>query len=234
MRFFRLAITVCLLTITAKADVLSLLNSRLLGVDSIFWENQGVVEFDPLSSGTTTNGNGFTVSGTPTFLFLGSTYNADFLPTDGVLTTFDPNNGPASGGIRINFKNPIYGGGAQIQIPAFGVPFTAIVEAFGAGGVSLGTVTRTGSVNNPSLGDGSALFIGVRSNLQDIVALEFRTTDGQRSAIDGLGINNLSITGAVVPEPSTYVAVPALAGLLLAAHRRRRSAAGLRAPAVQR
>lgn len=234
MKILRLALSVGLLIATAKADVLSMLSARPSPVDSIFWDAQGVSELDEIASGSTTNGNGFVIAGNRTFLFMGSTFNADFLPTDGVLTTFDPNNGAPAGGFRITFDQPIYGGGAQIQIPSFGVPFVAQVEAFGAGGISFGTVSRTGSVNDPSQGDGSALFLGVRSDLQDIIALEFRTTDEQGGSIDGLGVNNVSIVGAsAVPEPAG-LAAPALAGLIFAAWRRRHSAGRLRSDSNQR
>ena len=114
MKILRLALSVGLLIATAKADVLSMLSARPSPVDSIFWDAQGVSELDEIASGSTTNGNGFVIAGNRTFLFMGSTFNADFLPTDGVLTTFDPNNGAPAGGFRITFDQPIYGGGAAL------------------------------------------------------------------------------------------------------------------------
>lgn len=210
--------TVSLLASSAVAGTISGVAGRPIG-DAITWSSQGV-ELDLITGGSTTGGNAFTLSGGAAFTLLaGSTYNADFLPTDMVLSVFDPGSGPLPGDIRIQFASPVRAAGAQVQINSFGTPFTVVMEAFGLGGVSFGTVSLSGSVNNPSLGDGSALFVGLRSTLTDIYAIRFST------GTDGMAINDVSLsyTGEVVPEPASGLLLVAAAGGYWLVSRRRRS-----------
>ena len=179
----------------ASAGNITLVSSRaaISATDTIDWSTQGN-EFDVKTSGTTVGCNAFTLSGASVLtLFSGSTYAADFLATDTVLAAFDvANAGAIPGAIRITFATAVGAAGAQLQITTFGLPFTGVLEAFGTSG-SFGTVSLAGlSVPNPPSGDGSAPFIGIRSDLTDIIAIEFRTAN------DGTAINNVSIGAAAL------------------------------------
>lgn len=205
----------------ASAGTLTAIGNRgtIGSADAISWGTLGS-EFDALSSGASTSGNAFTLSGATTFTLLaGSTYNADFLAADTVLSVFDVTSGPLPGSIRIVFASPIRAAGAQVQINAFGTPFTVVLEAFGAGSVSFGSVNFSGSVNDPSLGDGSALFAGIASSATDIYELQFST------GTDGMAINDVSLayTGSFqeIPEPASMLLMVAGGGAMLLLRRRR-------------
>lgn len=219
-RSSRLLAVLCLLGLaaaTASAGTLTAIGTRgsIGATDAIVWSGLGN-ELDPVTGGASTGGNSFTLSGASTFtLLLGSTYNADFLPTDTVVSLFDPASGPLPGSLRITFASPIRAAGAQVQINAFGTPMTVVLEAFGLGGVSFGSVNFNGSVNDPSLGDGSALFAGVLSSAADIYELRFST------GTDGMAINDVSLAydAAEVPEPASALLLAAAAGAFLVVRR---------------
>lgn len=207
----------------ATAGTITSIGSRgtIGSADAIEWSTLGA-EFDAVTGGASTSGNAFTLSGAATFTLLsGSTYNADFLHADTILSVFDLSSGAIPGEVRIVFASPIRAGGAQVQINSFGTPFTVVVEAFGLGGVSFGTVNFNGSVNDPSLGDGSALFAGIASSATDIYELRFST------GTDGMGINDVSLAytgdfgGGEVPEPASGLLMAAAGGCLLFFARRR-------------
>jgi hypothetical protein len=111
------------------------------------------------------------------------------------------------------FSVPLFAVGADIQSDGFG-PFTANIEAFGAGNVLLGTFSVTG--NNTGGSTGTAPFLGVISSAADITSIRY--------SIDfdnfGLAINHTSM--APVPEPGTLSLVgTGLVGLVGAIRRRR-------------
>jgi len=217
----RLAFVAILSLFAATSDASLILvtdRSLLQEDDSIAWSTFGG-DLTPLPSpfnATTAQGVGFTLDGSSAFtLFSGATYNSDFLPSDTVVSNFDLDEvRGVIGGIRIVFLLPYSGGGAQIQGNEFG-PFNATLEAFGLGGVSLGSFSINGT-NNGS-GDGSAPFLGVQSTGLDIYGLEF--TLGPAMAINHVTLSAEETT--VVPEPSTGALLVLGAGLLAAARRAR-------------
>jgi hypothetical protein len=207
------AVLFTLSSVPAFAGSISLVTNRadIPGSDGINWGTLGG-DFTPLASpfdALTQEGGLVTVSGAPAFaLFEGATYNADFLPTDIVLSLFDLEEfDVVSGAIRLTFDRPYWAVGAQIQSNFFG-GFTAYLEAFDQLGVSYGLVSLNGTNNGD--GDGSAPFLGVRSSLRDIWAVEFRLGDG-------MAINQVSM----VPEPVTLGLVLLGAGVLGLRRRRR-------------
>lgn len=135
-----------------------------------------------------------TVSGASSFtVFSGSTYNADFKPTDSVLALVDPNFDLLDGIFSITFASAIQGVGAQVQANSFG-GFSGIIRAFNAANMLLGSFAINGV--NGGNGNGSAIFAGVISSAVDITRIEFASF-GPGAAINGLSVD--------VPEPSTWL-----------------------------
>jgi hypothetical protein len=203
-------ITVLLLASTAQATVITYVGTRsglnALGpTDTVAWgtlaDETGssiaspyVVTSNPSSITTTATIN----TGTSNFLIFveGSFYNGNFSPNDVLLSTAF-NSSP----IVISFSIPIQGFGLQIQRNDTG-PFTASLTAFGAGNVNFGTVTVNGT-STIGNGDNTAPFLGIFSNLTDIVAISL--------AVDGVNtdfaINQAtllkSLNNNTTPEPGT-------------------------------
>lgn len=158
---------------------------------TIDWANLG----DDLTSvaGPFTLGTA-TVGGASSFgVFSGSTYNADFKPTDSVLALVDPNFDPLAGIFSITFATAIQGVGAQVQANGFG-SFSGVIRAFNAANMLLGSFAINGF--NGGSGNGSAVFAGVISSAVDITRIEFASFGS------GAAINAVSVD---VPEPSTWL-----------------------------
>jgi hypothetical protein len=208
----RLAVLVIVVAaaMPASAGTLTLVNSRALlsPTDSFEWSDLGsdLTDLGATFSATSVTGAlTATVSGAPRFaLFSGATFNADFLPGDTVVSLFDLTSGdPTSGVIRLLFNHAVIGGGAQIQ-SNFQGNFTASIAALDAGGNVMGAPLSIFGANGLN-GDGSAPFLGLRSDAQDIFGLEF-------SLADGFAINDVSV--AAVPEPATLTLLLLGSGLM--------------------
>src|SRR5271165_5182689 len=124
------------------AGLVQLVTANDVGaIDSIQWSSLGG-DLTPLSSPVslaTVDGYSAVLggsSGSSQFtLFSGSTYNADFLPNDTVISAFDSNTfAPLATGMQIHFAVPVLALGAQIQVSNFG-PFTGTLLAFDANSV---------------------------------------------------------------------------------------------------
>ena len=184
--------------VPASASTLTLVTNRaLLGdADVIHWADLGgdLTDLGATFTATSEDGMGAAVSGATRFaLFSGATFNADFVPTDTVLSLFDLRTGdPTAGVIRMRFNRAVMGGGAQIQSNLQG-NFTAFLSALDAAGNVIGSAVSINGTNGLS-GNGSAAFLGIRSDAQDIFGLQF-------SLADGFAINDVSVTS--VPEPTT-------------------------------
>ena len=122
-----------------------------------------------------------------------ATWVGNFAQDNPVLATaLDP------GAIVIRFPAPVSGAGAQVQpadLPGdAGKEFVARIVARGAGGTELGAFERKGTSTNGN--DGSAVFIGVRSDAADIISLEISATwRGRPAQSVDVGINRLDIVG---------------------------------------
>lgn len=163
---------------------------------------------------TTSNGGVVTARLTgmdPFYLFLGSTFNADFLPVEFVLSNF----GSSSSVIRWEFASAIAAAGAQISPSLFG-NFTARMQAFDAANSSLGIVTRMGI--NAGNGNGSAAFIGVLSDAANVRAIEFSIVGGGDFAV-----NRISLSSVAIPEPQTFFLVLSASGAAALMRLRRQS-----------
>ena len=162
---------------------------------SIDWATLGgdLTALSPPTAISVTPSGSATLSGSTAFtIFSGSTYNADFLPGDTILSAYDlASFTPLSTGIRIDFLFPVHAVGTRVQVNSFS-SFTATLEAFDSGLTSLGTVQVNGTVLGN--GDGSAPFLGASSNA---LIRSVLITANQ----DGVAINNVAISS--VPEPGT-------------------------------
>jgi PEP-CTERM motif len=124
-------------------------------------------------------------------------WNGNFSSGDALLN----NNSETLFPLTITFASPIFGAGANIQMdnPA---TFTAQIEAFN-GATSLGTFTEDGVSNGNA--DGSAIFIGLLDDTQEITSITFTLTASSGS--NDFAINALQLNGtpAETPEPGTIV-----------------------------
>lgn len=202
----------------ASATTLTLVTNRALlqGTDVFRWSDLGgdLTDLGATFSATSVSGKGATVSGATAFaLFSGATFNADFAPTDTVLSLFDLTTGnPTSGVIRMRFNVGVGGAGAQIQSNLQG-GFTAFISALDAAGNVIGSALSISGANGLN-GDGSAPFLGIRSDGQDIFGIQF-------ALADGFAINDVSV--ASIPEPSTLIMLALGSGLLTIRRRTRQS-----------
>jgi hypothetical protein len=182
--------------------------------DDISWATLGgdLTPLSPPVALSTAAGHPATLSGSSAFtLFSGSTYNADFLPGEIVVSAFDLSTfTPLATGIRIALPFLVQGLGTQVQVNTFG-PFHSVLQAFDANSVSLGTVSVSSTVMGN--GDGSAVFLGAFSTGNPIASVIF-TSDGTGLAIDNVALDT-------VPEPATfYLAFSAIAALAIRRKRR--------------
>jgi hypothetical protein len=186
--------------------------------DTILWSALGgdLTPLSPPVALTTAQGLPGTLSGSTAFtVFSGSTYNADFLASDFVVSAFDINTFTAlASGIQINLPMMVLALGAQVQVNAFG-PFSATLQAFDFNSVLLGSVSVNSSVAGN--GDGSAVFLGARTTGNPIASIVV-TGNGLGVALDTVSLQDVS-----APEPSGfYLVIPALAAFVLRRNRGRR------------
>ncbi len=158
-----------------------------------------------------------TLTGSPAFTVLsGITFNADFLPTDTVLSLFDVNIGePIEGEFELAFANAVRSVGAQVQSLLFG-KFNGLITAFDSGSNQIGSFDFSGEVLGN--GDNSAVFAGVVSDSLDISRVVF-SGFGAGAAINWLSVGNT--LDQTVPEPeSILLALTALMALSMTRRRR--------------
>jgi hypothetical protein len=133
--------------------------------------------------------------------------NGDFI----LFTGFAPGLFPSPGNpspLTITFDTPVSAAGAQIAVDDT-FQFTAFISAFDRANNLLGTFSANGT-SSLAL-DNSALFLGVRSDTDNISRLVFSSSESNRA----LGINRLSIDTSTVPEPSSIVAISFIGWLMV-------------------
>lgn len=206
--------------LTARAAVVLVISSAALGGnDTTDWSTLGPVDNPVTSPFTTLTTGGRTFSGDSASELNqqdGITWNGNFAPGTLVLTSF-------AAPMTFSFAQPIFGAGAHIQpqeVEDNDGPFIAQIQAFNALDTLVGTFTRLGISSRT--GDGTAIFIGIKSDLAEISKITFSFTATQSDNLGVMGLSDLSISATAVPEPATY-AVAAGAGLLAFAGWRRRA-----------
>jgi len=183
--------------------------------DTIVWSALGgdLTSLTPPVNSATLNGLPYTVQGPSSFtIFQGSTYNADFLPSDFVISAFDINSfNPLFTPIEIDLPLRALAIGMQVQVNAFG-PFSATLQAFDAASNLLGSVTVNSSIGGN--GDGSAVFLGGMTTSNPIASVLIS------SPTAGLALDTVFLQDA--PEPGCLLlAAPALALLIIRKRARR-------------
>jgi hypothetical protein len=166
---------------------------------------------NPFTLGTT-NGHGISVSkpvagsGGFTFFIQASAndgfppyWGGNFAPLDNLLNTSLNDPGP----IKISFKEPVSGAGAQIETNGGGT-FGARITSFDSNGLQLSSFTEKGIATGAK--DGSAIFLGILDETTDISAVQFSIDifppfgPGQ---FTDFSINQLGIATTAVPGDYT-------------------------------
>lgn len=191
--------------LTNSRSAVTTLGSQAFTVD---W---GALGGDLTPLGSTFTQGPVTVGGANAFtVFNGSTYNADFLADEFVLSLFDANNfNPLSGIFSLTFASAVRAAGAQVQALAFG-GFFGTISAFDAANGLLGSFNVSGA--NGGNGNGSAVFAGIISDSINISRIEFAGFG------DGAAINQVT---ANVPEPPMLLLLLGPLAFLVATRRRR-------------
>jgi hypothetical protein len=215
-----------LLAVSLQAGVITGFNSRgsFGGDDTLQWgvaADEGSAPASPFAR--TSAGGGITANaslpGNPNFLITveGSISGGNFALGDVLLST-DTSNGP----ISIAFSSPIAGVGMQMQRNVFGA-FDGLINVYGAGNTLFGTITNNLGDSNGSV-DNSAIFVGAKSSLTDIVRIELQVANSEGSANNQFIINFLSLqlgTPAEIPEPATMGLVGTVLAVLAMKRRSR-------------
>jgi hypothetical protein len=130
----------------------------------------------------------------------GVNYLGNFAPGDRLLmTTTVVGRGlipRAPGPIRFTFSTgPVFGAGLQISTNVPG-SFTATLTAFDVNGAIIGTASALANSTSPPVGDNTAPFLGIRSSLAEIAAVEVDVP-----GLTGVTVNRMEIglTATVVP-----------------------------------
>ena len=119
------------------------------------------------------------------------------------------------GAVTFSFASPVRGAGMQFNSDFIG-DFTARIEAFTSGDVSLGAFTRDGHTERTF--DNTAIFLGFLSDSSDVSKFTVSFTAAPGDSVNDFAISDVSINA--VPEPSTWAVVSGGALLVFAGWRR--------------
>jgi PEP-CTERM motif len=227
-------------TVESRADAINFTTNATSGFnDQAVWGGQC---FTSTSSLTTTSANGIGVTATsasggniswnqqgvqfppapgdPGCYILDSDGNpvidgsfyGNFKPGDGLVWSYDFDNGVATGAIELDFTKGVAGIGTQFQDIGYG-SFTAELSIYN-GDVLLGTYVLSDQVSDGAA-DGSAAFLGIfdstGANITKAIA-KIDSCSGIECDPDNFFINQI-----LLAEPTTPVPTPEPASLLLSA-----------------
>jgi hypothetical protein len=202
----------------AQADTIETFASRASfgGNDFINWGQLGAGDIVPLGTPvdvTSSNGLGATVTaGGQSMDLCRSSCLANFAVGDNVLYS---GGGPSP--VTIAFSSPVVGVGSQIE-QNFETAYTGIITAYGSSNNVLGSLSLGGAPNLSTLGDNSAIFIGLLDLSGANIDYVTFADSGDPSA--GFLMNGVSLQTSPVPEPSSLLLLGAGAILLWILRRR--------------
>ncbi len=139
-------------------------------------------------------------------------WHGSFAPGDRLLAVIGLDNVIST--TTIDFEVPLVAVGAQIENNVHG-PFLGRIHAFNEAGDMIGSFTRAG--DSEPTNDNTAIFIGLRSEFQDIDKITFNIIGPAGPTDDSYAINRVDL---LVPEPASLSIVLFLL-LPLSASRRR-------------
>jgi hypothetical protein len=145
-------------------------------------------------------------------------FNGNFSPGEQLINV-DRTDGDDS--LLYTFNQLVKGVGAQVSANWYG-PFTATIEAFDAGNISLGSYIVLGNLTNPQVNPGDTTpFIGILSDAFDIASVRFSVaaSDPFIGAGDEVVMNGPLVLGT--PEPGTWALFAIGAVCLMVMIRRR-------------
>ncbi len=173
--FARTVLIAASVTGLASANIVGVTDPGTLGAnDFIDWGQLGVDGDTVSSPAAVTSNHGNTGSASTedpdgfARLDEGGGWDGNFTIGDKLLTSFETSLFP----LTITFDTPIFGAGANIQQDTQGA-FTAQIQAFN-GATLLETFTEDGTSNANE--DGSAIFIGLLDDTQEITSITFTLT----------------------------------------------------------
>jgi hypothetical protein len=183
---------------SALASVISPTTPFGLGVnDYILWDQLGpsFTVLEGPQAVTTVNGGGgvsvFSDGGKLSLDRQGSAWSGNFSPQTPVITNFFD-----QGKITITFADPVKGVGAQIQSGIYGA-FHATMHINGGGP---GGYTLLEDGVSTDAGDGSAIFLGLLSDVEDITEVTFEVTTDDNNYLGGyFALGPLAIADYVLP-----------------------------------
>jgi hypothetical protein len=190
----------------AQADTIETFTSRSSfgGNDFIDWAQLGsgtITSLGTLLNVTSTNGLDATVTAGGQSMGLctnvASSCFANFAVGDSVLYS-----GSGISPVILDFSSPVSGVGAQIEQNLIS-PYTGIITAYDSSNNVLGSFSLDGKPNLDSLGDNSAIFVGLHdlsgANIDHVTFAD----SGFPSA--GFLMNGVSLQTNAVPEPSSLL-----------------------------
>lgn len=211
---------------TLSASILTSVATRggLIGSDTLDWAQLGVDGTGLLSPQAATSVGGLSVTAShPSSLVRfneGGLWTGYFGLGDHLLAT------GGAGALTLDFAAAISGFGANAAANN-GPSSTLTIEAFGAGLVSFGSFVVNSAPSGPGPEDGTAAFLGLTSDAQDIIRIVISSTND----LGGFAVNQLSLQydandpppDGQVPEPSTWMLLASGAGLIGVARTRLRN-----------
>jgi hypothetical protein len=200
---FPAAAAVVGVTSAAALGATDTLDWAQLGPDfTIFNSSQNVVTAGGLGAVVSSDGNVFERRTQD------ASWGGNFAPGEALLW-----NKLAGPDFTLTFAAPVSGVGARIQADYYGAYEANVI---GSDGSILGTFSASG--NGTSAGDGSALFIGLKSDAADISSIRF-TLNSATNAPNDFAIGQVSVADGLsavsaAPEPSTWALMMLAIGML--------------------
>jgi len=187
---------------STAAIVLAPTRASLSANDFVSWGQFGPAFTSVPAPFSATSNLGMTVTGTPPVerRDQGTGWAGNFNPAEQLIFITSDST------LTLAFETPVSATGFNIQGNTYG-PFTAYLQAFDEFNNSLGTFSVGG--NSSGIGDGSAVFLGITSDLADLKSIAIWVPGSNGFSINEVGLNSQGMSP--IPEPGSVLA---LGGLL--------------------